>query len=141
MDFNPFSAIAAIAENRIQEAILAGEFDNLPGAGKPLTLEDLSDVPEESRLAYKILKNSGCLPPEVAHRKDAANCLELLANCPDEKQRLAAMRKLRLLLAKMGENRNAALEANDDYYQKILGRLEKYERMNKISRDNSNDNV
>ena len=34
-----------IAEERIKEAQRAGAFDNLPGKGKPLDLEDLSWVP------------------------------------------------------------------------------------------------
>lgn len=33
---SPFSAIQIIAENRIREAQQNGEFDNLPGMGKPL---------------------------------------------------------------------------------------------------------
>jgi len=45
-----------IAERKIQEAILNGELDNLPGKGKPLQLEDESGIPKELRLAYKILK-------------------------------------------------------------------------------------
>ena len=53
----PFSAIQYIAEKRIAEAMDKGEFDNLPGRGKPLEIEDLSAVPEDLRMAYKILKN------------------------------------------------------------------------------------
>ncbi|MEV2466904.1 DUF1992 domain-containing protein [Paenibacillus larvae] len=45
-----------IAEQKIQEAIQKGEMDNLPGQGKPLVLENWSSVPEDLRLAYKILK-------------------------------------------------------------------------------------
>lgn len=33
-----------IAEDKIQTAIKEGEFDNLPGRGKPLQLEDLSRI-------------------------------------------------------------------------------------------------
>ncbi len=40
-----------IAEEKIVEAQKAGTFDNLPGKGKPLELEDLSWVPEELRIA------------------------------------------------------------------------------------------
>ena len=54
-----------IAEQRIAEAIENGDFDNLPGAGKPLELDDDSLVPEELRLAYRILKNAGFVPPEI----------------------------------------------------------------------------
>lgn len=53
------AAIAAVAEERIRAALAEGAFDNLPGAGKPLCLEDDAHLPPESRMAYKILKNSG----------------------------------------------------------------------------------
>ena len=62
MDMDP---LTAIAERRIQEAIERGEFDDLPGKGKPLHLgEDDRSVPEELRMAYRMLKNAGLLPPE-----------------------------------------------------------------------------
>lgn len=43
----------------IRQAREAGEFDNLPGKGKPLRWEDETHVPETQRLANRILKNSG----------------------------------------------------------------------------------
>jgi hypothetical protein len=58
-----------IAENRILEAIEAGAFDNLEGKGRPLNLEDDAYIPSELRMAYKILKNADCLPPELELRK------------------------------------------------------------------------
>jgi hypothetical protein len=51
-----------ISERRIQEAIDAGEFDNLPGMGKALTHEDNPFVPEDMRVAFKVLANSGYAP-------------------------------------------------------------------------------
>jgi hypothetical protein len=47
------------------EAVSRGEFDDLPGAGRPLDLNDDPLVPQELRVAYRILKNAGYLPPEV----------------------------------------------------------------------------
>lgn len=125
---SPFSAIAIVAENRIAEAIANGDFDNLPGAGKPLPPDDLAGVPEDLRLAYKILKNSGHLPPELERRKEAASLVDLLDNSPDEQTRVKAMKKLRFLIERRDLSRNAELEANDLYYQKILARLEREER-------------
>src|SRR5688572_33108412 len=55
-----------IAEQRIAEAIANGDFDDLPGAGKPLELDDDALIPEELRLAYRILKNAGYVPAEAA---------------------------------------------------------------------------
>ncbi len=54
-----------IAEQRIAEAIANGELDDLPGAGKALELDDHALVPEELRVAHRILKNAGVAPPEV----------------------------------------------------------------------------
>ena len=68
----------AMAEQKIAEAINKGELDNLPGAGSPLLLDDDSDVPLELRMAYRILKNSGFLPPELQDRKEALELNTLL---------------------------------------------------------------
>ena len=57
-----------IVEQRIKEAMEKGEFDNLPGKGRPIPLEDDSHVPEDLRLAYKVLKNADCLPPELLEK-------------------------------------------------------------------------
>jgi hypothetical protein len=54
-----------IAEQRIAEAIANGELDDLPGAGRPLDLDDDALIPEELRLAHRILKNAGYVPPEL----------------------------------------------------------------------------
>jgi hypothetical protein len=56
---------ALVVENRITEAIARGDFDNLPGAGKPLELDDDALVPEEERIAFRIMKNAGFISPQV----------------------------------------------------------------------------
>lgn len=128
-----FSAIQIIAEQRIEEAIKQGEFDDLPGAGKPLPDEDLSHVPQELRMAWRILKNANCLPAEVAERKEITQLSELLDACREEKERLTAMKRLRVLLDRMGSHRHATLEAQDEYYQKVLARLERHEAKSEIT--------
>jgi hypothetical protein len=67
-----------LVEQKLAEAVSRGEFDNLPGAGRPLDLDDDKLVPEELRVAYRILKNAGCVPPEVEARAKAAKKLALL---------------------------------------------------------------
>src|SRR5262245_13307381 len=62
-----------IVEERIQRAQEEGVFDNLPGRGKPLVLDDDGTVPEDLRLTYKVLKNSNCLPVEMEMRKELFN--------------------------------------------------------------------
>ena len=64
------SIFARIAEARIQDAIERGDFDALPGRGKPLQLEDLSHIPRHLRLGYKVLRNAGVAPPEVELRRE-----------------------------------------------------------------------
>jgi Domain of unknown function (DUF1992) len=58
-------ALLYLAERKIEEALARGELDDLPGAGRPLELDDDRLVPEDVRLAYRILKNAGYVPPEL----------------------------------------------------------------------------
>lgn len=76
-----------IAERKIAEAIARGELDDLPGAGRPLDLTDDALIPEELRMAYRILKNAGYVPPEV----------QALANAAPGDGRLRVLEKIALL--------------------------------------------
>ena len=58
-----------IAERKIAEAIARGELDELPGAGRPLDLDDDRLVPEDLRMAYRVLKNAGFVPQEIEGKK------------------------------------------------------------------------
>ena len=61
------TALLYLAERKIEEAIERGEFDDLPGAGRPLDLDDLDPLlPEELRMAYRILKNAGMSSADTA---------------------------------------------------------------------------
>jgi hypothetical protein len=62
---NGLPGLSALVERRIEQAIARGEFDHLPGAGWPLELEDDLLIPAEFRVAMRILKNAGYVPPEV----------------------------------------------------------------------------
>lgn len=83
-----------MAEERIKQAIEQGELDDLPGKGKPLQLEDLSAIPEELRVGYKILKNAGMVPEEVQLNKQMMTIEELIACCEDEKEKENYQRQL-----------------------------------------------
>lgn len=63
------SVIDDWAERHIQEALNKGELKNLKGEGQPLLLDDDSQVPPELRAGYRILKNSGYLPPNYSTEK------------------------------------------------------------------------
>ena len=67
-----------IAERKIAEAAAQGEFDNLPGAGKPLDLEEDPLVPEDQRMANRILRNAGFAPREVEESRKGGKKLSLL---------------------------------------------------------------
>jgi hypothetical protein len=95
----------AIAEERIARAMEAGEFDDLPGAGKPLELEDDSLVPEELRVAYRILKNAGFVPPEVEALREAGALEAMIRSLAEGEARARAVVRLNLLLASLGESR------------------------------------
>lgn len=70
--------IDQIAEKTIASAINEGKLDDLAGKGKPLILDDDSDVPESLRLGYRVLKNAGYLPPEIEERQQALKFCDLL---------------------------------------------------------------
>lgn len=96
-----------LVEQKLLEAVSRGEFDHLPGAGRPLDLDDDPLIPEELRVAYRILKNAGFVPPEVETLNQIA-ALERLAIGD-----ATAVKKLALLKARV--------EAR--YYEKALARL------------------
>src|SRR5215467_3063817 len=87
----PFSRVA---ERRILEAIANGEFDNLPGAGKPLSLEDYFSTPEDLRMAFSILKNANCAPAEVELLNEVARLERAVAESADESIRSELARTL-----------------------------------------------
>ncbi|UPT58386.1 DUF1992 domain-containing protein [Geobacillus thermoleovorans] len=112
-----------IAEEKIREAMKNGEFDNLPGFGKPLEIEDLSRIPEELRLGYLLLKNAGYVREEAELRKELLTLEDLLRCCEDDEEKRELEKKwtekqLRLaeLMKKRGQTNSKALR---DYGRRI----------------------
>ena len=87
-------AIAWIAEQRIREAIDQGFFDNSPYRGRRVRLEEDESIAPELRMAFKILKDAGCLPPEVELRREIATLSELLDTIVDGEERKRLRREL-----------------------------------------------
>ena len=83
-----------IAERKIAEAAAKGEFDGLPGAGKPLDLEEDPLVPEDQRMANRILRNAGIAPREVEESSTGGKKLSLLNKRIEEKYFRKVVRKL-----------------------------------------------
>ena len=114
-----------IAEARIQEAMERGELRDLPGEGKPLLLDDDSAIPEELRVAYRVLKNAGFLPPELQLRKEVREAELLLQQLP-ESERSRARVRLELLQLRLAASRRQPINLLlEDYYrQRLLERLD-----------------
>jgi hypothetical protein len=114
-----------IIERRIQEAQNRGEFNDLPGRGEPLQMEDDSGVPEDLRLAYKILKNADCLPPELQLKKEIRQMEDLLDGIPDEKEKYRQIKKInyKIMQLNMMGKKSPLMEEKEIYYKKIVDKL------------------
>jgi hypothetical protein len=116
----------SIVEKRIREAQEQGKFDNLPGHGKPLCMEDDSSIPEDLRLAHKILKNAGCVPKELEINLEIRRMEDLIDGMDDVASKYHAMKKLTVLRQKMVHSRGpAALRIPENYEQKVVDRVER----------------
>ena len=118
-------AIAKIAEERIRRAMENGEFDNLRGAGKPLSFHDETWVPEDLRVAYRILKNAGYLPEEIGLKKEIMNLRELIRTIDDNEERLRKIRELNYKLLRFNEMRRRPFDIEDfpEYREKFYGKV------------------
>jgi DnaJ-like protein len=115
----------AIAERRIREAQERGEFDNLPGAGAPLALDDDALVPEDLRAAYRILKNSGFLPLELQVYGEIREVEQLLQRVTDDGGRARLTSRINFLLGRSAAGRrHGDLRVDEQYFERISGRLE-----------------
>lgn len=85
---------ALIAEDKIKTAIKNGELDNLPGKGKPLELEDLSMIPEDLRMAYRLLKNSGFMNEEAKLGQDILKLNDLVKKSSNDEERKQLRKEL-----------------------------------------------
>jgi hypothetical protein len=114
-----------IAERRIIEAIANGEFDNLEGKGKPIDFEDETWIPEDLRMAYRILKNAGCIPPELEFRNEVVNMCSLMNTTDDDKERIKKLRELNFKLLKLNLTRKKPLNFEDfpEYEGKLVDKL------------------
>ena len=74
-----------LIEEKIREAMEKGEFDNLPGKGKPLDLDAYFATPADLRLGYSVLKSAGCLPVEVELQNEIEALKARLSVCDDER--------------------------------------------------------
>ena len=83
-----------IVEALIKEAQERGEFDNLPGKGKPIDLTAYFETPEEVRLAQSVLKNAGMTPPEVQLLQEVAELRQIQEAITDEAKKQEIRRRI-----------------------------------------------
>lgn len=119
-------AVRKIAEKRIREAMERGEFQGLPGAGRPQKLADDRGVPEDLRMAFRVMRNAGCLPPELELRKEIYSLGELLRSVDDEDRRASIRRQIDYSLLKFSMLRPSPchLDIHPVYGEKLVARLE-----------------
>jgi hypothetical protein len=82
-----------IAERKIEEAVQAGELDDLPLRGQPIS-DDLAGVPEEERVAFRLMKNAGVIPEELALARELERLRAELARGVDAETRSRLVRRL-----------------------------------------------
>jgi len=116
-----------IVEQRIRKAQHEGDFERLPGEGRPLQLEDDTGVPEDLRLAYKILKNADCLPPELVEKKEIRQMEDMLKETPDEEERYRLIKKINYRIMKLNIMRKSSplFEERQIYYGKVVEKCAK----------------
>ncbi len=121
------NALYQIAERRIAKAIEEGTLRTDGWKNRPLPLDDDSFVPDDLKMAYKILKNSGYVPPEIEIRKEIQKLEDLIARTEDSHQRLKQMKKLDVLMMKIDAQRSrpSSIEHDDLYYRKIVEKIDR----------------
>lgn len=84
-----------IAEAKIRDAIEAGEFEGLPGRGRPLSITDDSRVPAELRGAYSVLRTAGMLPEEMELKKSMVSLRDLIEHVTEDDERARLESRMR----------------------------------------------
>jgi IS5 family transposase len=113
-----------LAEQMIAEARDRGDLNDLPGAGHPLPDEDLSLVPVEQRMAYRVLKNAGYIPPALElHREAVAIALQLTTTDKDQHECAALYERLSRINLYLSESGHRQLAVPLEYLDKLAQRL------------------
>lgn len=118
--------IDELAERHIQQAQQEGGFDNLPGYGQPLQLDDDSAVPEDLRVGYRLLKNAGYVPVELQDRKEAVQLVDLLQSINEDDGRHPQISaRLRLLEHRLQQAGMSTDFLHHGYQQQLQERFER----------------
>jgi len=114
-----------IVEERILKAQRQGAFEGLEGRGAPIRFADDQHIPEDLRLAYKILKNADCLPAEVELKREIERTEDLLAAMTDTRERYRTIRRINYLIMRFNAMRSGsiALDMPPQYEEKLASRI------------------
>lgn len=116
--------IDQLVEQHVRAAQEKGELSNLPGEGAPLMLDDDSGVPAELRSAYRLLKNSGYLPPELEMRREALELRDLIKQLdPTDLNAQDVRKKLTMLEMKLRQAGMSTDFLHGEYSEAIGQRL------------------
>ena len=120
------SGFTKLVEQRIQAAQRNGEFEDLQGSGEPIEFADDCRIPEDLRLAYKMLKNADYAPPEIEIKKHILKTEDLLDGMPEGREKYKAIKKLNYLVMKLNCLRRAPVNLEEPQYSgQIIDRLSK----------------
>jgi Domain of unknown function (DUF1992) len=128
------SALRRLADRKIEEAMRAGKFDNLPGAGKPLDLEPMP-ADENARLMWwslRLLKQNDFTPDEVRWRKQIDKFKDELATVTTEARLIVLVRAINGLVRHLNTLGTNALnspvaplslqEEKERFWQRLMSR-------------------
>ena len=113
-----------VSEEKIKQAMKDGEFDNLPGKGKPLVIEDLSAIPQELRMAYSMLKNAGMVKDEENYRKELMRIEDLIACCHDAEEKAKLKQQLNQKLLEFNKVMKKRNITNSSAFKKYETKIE-----------------
>ena len=63
IEIDPLQRWESVVDRAIREAQRRGDFDDLPGHGKPLALEEDNPFAGDRAMGFRVLKNAGMKPP------------------------------------------------------------------------------
>ncbi|PLR76920.1 DUF1992 domain-containing protein [Bacillus sp. V3-13] len=117
-----------VSEDKIRKAYENGEFDHLPGFGKPLPQDDAAGVPPGLRMAYRMLKNAGYSAEENRLKQEMLSIEDLIKICESDEEKIQLQKKLNekmlrfnSMMSKRRANTNSSMFKN--YQEKINSKL------------------
>jgi hypothetical protein len=113
----------ALVEQRIAAAAARGEFDTLPEAHAALALDDDAQVPQEVRVANRILKSAGFTPPAVEQLRALCDLQDEVDAVSDPATRCRLQARMLALHMAHESLRGGPLVLPREYCRRIAERL------------------